>query len=81
MAEKPVVARTISLDEKKTWKQRLLKWEVLLFILLIGINVLNSLLSKNYLNLQNLSNTLKIFLDKGIVAFPVMMVMLSGPWP
>lgn len=78
MAEKPVAARTISLDEKKTWKQRLLKWEVLLFILLIGINVLNSLLSKNYLNLQNLSNTLKIFLDKGIVAFPVMMVMLLG---
>ena len=35
-------------------------------------------MSENYLNMMNLSNTLKMFLDKGIVAFPMMMVLLLG---
>jgi len=77
MAEN-TTTREIGLERKKTLKEKLLSWEVLIFILFILVNVLNASLSENYLNMTSIMNTLKIFLDKGIITFGVMMVLLIG---
>ena len=71
-------ARKNGLGNGKNIKQYLMSWEVMIFILFIGINIMNASLSNNYLSAVNISNTLKIFLDRGIIAFPVMMVLLLG---
>ncbi|MHC1771489.1 MAG: ABC transporter permease [Flexilinea sp.] len=70
--------RTIGLDETHTFKKTFIRWDWMLVVLFIAINIMNSQLSKNYLNYNNLANTCKIFLDKGIVAIPMMMVLLIG---
>ena len=70
--------KTIGLKPEKSWKTFLLRWEWGLFILLAGLNIFNSSISSNYLNYNNLASTLKMFLDKGIIAIPMMMVLLLG---
>ena len=70
--------KEIKLKPEKDWKTFLLRWEWGLFILLIGLNIFNSGISSNYLNYNNLTSTLKMFLDKGIIAIPMMMVLLLG---
>lgn len=78
MENKQVSSRTISIERKQSFSKRLLSWESLIILLFVGINIMNINLTKNYLNMTNLSNTCKMFLDKGIVAFPMMMVLLLG---
>ena len=70
--------RSIGLKPAKNWKTMLLRWEWMLVIILIILNFVNSTVSVNYLNYTNLASTLKMFLDKGIIAIPMMMVLLLG---
>lgn len=71
-------SREIRVNEERSVKRILLRWEFLIIFLFIAINVMNASMSKNYLDITNLANTLKMFLDKGIIAFPMMMVLLIG---
>ena len=70
--------RTIGLKPEKNWKSVLLHWEWMLLVIFIILNFVNSGLSANYLNYNNLISTLKMFLDKGIIAITMMMVLLLG---
>lgn len=70
--------RVIAVERERSLKKLLFRWEFTIIFLFVVINILNAMMSKNYLNLTNLSNTLKMFLDKGIIAFPMMMVLLLG---
>ena len=70
--------RSISLDDGRSFKKAFLRWEWMLVLLLIAVNVMNIAISPNYLNTKNLASTMKIFLDKGIVAITMTMVLLLG---
>jgi len=54
------------------------KWEFILFIIFIGINIMNIMISPNYLKYDNIMNVMIIFLDKAIMVYGVMLVLLLG---
>ncbi|MCQ2380482.1 MAG: ABC transporter permease [Victivallaceae bacterium] len=57
---------------------RLLCWEALLLLLLIGVNAMNMCVSPGYGDFPVLMDALRNFADKAIIAFPVAMVVLTG---
>jgi len=71
-------ARKIELERKRTLKSVFLRWEWMLFLILLAVLFLNTQLSSDFLNYENIASTLKMFLDKGIVVLPMMMVLLIG---
>lgn len=71
-------ARTVSAQRPFSLKRFFLQWEWLLVLLLILINTVNSFLSPYYLDMQNILSAVQIFLDKAIVVFPMMLVILLG---
>ena len=46
--------RSISLDDGRSFKKAFLRWEWMLVLLLIAVNVMNIAISPNYLNTKNL---------------------------
>lgn len=78
MGEKQGKTRVISVDKQEPFYKKFLGWDAMIIFLFLVINIININLTSNYLNAINLSNTCKMFLDKGIVAFPMMMVLLLG---
>ena len=77
-SEKRQSNRVIGLRSEKNWKYFLFRWEWMLLIIFIALNLFNSTISVNYLNYDNLASSLKMFLDKGIIAISMMMVLLIG---
>jgi rhamnose transport system permease protein len=75
MEEKRQV-RLRDLDNTRSFKKLFMRWEFMLVLLFIVVNVMNISISKNYLNATNLASTMKVFLDKGIVAITMSMVLL-----
>jgi rhamnose transport system permease protein len=67
----------IGLGRKNVFK-KVLRWELILVVMLLALNIINSNISENYLKFNNITGTLKMFLDKGIVAIPMIMVLLLG---
>jgi rhamnose transport system permease protein len=71
--------KTISADSKFASVVRFFtKWEMLLFILLIVINVVNSMLTPFYLSFNGLMGATLSFLDKSFIVFPMAMIILIG---
>lgn len=62
--------RTIIAEQPFSWKTFFLKWEWLLVILFLGINVMNASLSEYYLSGAGLFNATNSFLEKAFVALP-----------
>ena len=54
------------------------QWEWMLLVIFIGINIMNISISSNYLNLDNIMSVMIIFLDKAIMVYGIMMVLLLG---
>lgn len=59
-------------------KRFFFQWEWMLFLVLIGINVMNICLSPNYWEFGSLMSAIQLFLDKAIMVFPMMLVILMG---
>lgn len=59
-------------------KRFFLQWEWMLVALLILINVINICLSDNYLSFDGIMGAIQMFMDKAIMVFPMMMVILLG---
>lgn len=76
MNEAPV--RILKADRPFDLKRFFFQWEWLLVALLIGINVANSVLSPYYFDADNILSAISIFLDKAVVVFPMMLVILLG---
>jgi rhamnose transport system permease protein len=57
-------------------KKFFLKWEWLLVLLFILVNITNSSLSPYYLDFNNLRDATMTFLDKAFIVFPMVMVMI-----
>ena len=56
----------------------LLKWEIILFFIFIAIIIVNSNLSPYFLDYNNLMNTTFNFIEKAIIALPMMLVIICG---
>ena len=70
--------RTISHLKDRSIKTLLVRWEFLLILIFIGVNVMNSCLSPNYLNAYNLFTNINNFLVKAYIALPMAFILLLG---
>jgi rhamnose transport system permease protein len=59
-------------------KRFFLQWEWMLAMLFVAINIMNALLSPNYLVFDSLMSAIQMFMDKAILVFPMMLVILLG---
>jgi len=70
--------RTISHLKERSIKELLVRWEFLLILIFLGINIMNASLSPYYLDAYNLFTNINGFLVKGIIALPMAFVLLLG---
>ena len=70
--------RTIEYTQKRTVKDLLVRWETLLVIIFLAVNVMNMSLSPVYLNAYNLFTNINNFLVKGFIALPMAYILLLG---
>ena len=54
------------------------KWEYLLIIIFIIINIINTIMSPYYLNVNNLFEMTFIFIEKGLVALTMLFIIIIG---
>lgn len=70
--------RTISHIKDRSIKALLVRWEFLLVLIFLGVNVMNASLSPYYLDAYNLFTNINGFLVKGIIALPMAFILLLG---
>ncbi len=70
--------RTIASVQERSWKKVLGRWEALLVIIFLAVNVMNASLSPYYLDPYNLFTNINNFLIKGFIALPMAYVLLLG---
>jgi Ribose/xylose/arabinose/galactoside ABC-type transport systems, permease components len=78
MTNNGIITREIKTDQKFSLKRFFLKWEWMLVVILVGINIMNFNTSVNYGDYNNIMEALKMFLDKALMVFPMMLVILLG---
>jgi rhamnose transport system permease protein len=78
MSESKGIVRIIEHEKKFNLRNFMYQWEWLLIALLIIINVVNSSLSPNYANFNNIMDAIQMFLDKAIIVFSMILVILLG---
>lgn len=61
-----------------TLKKLLLRWEAVLFLILIIVNIFNAVSSPYYLSLNGLLDATRDFMDKSFIVFPMAMIILMG---
>lgn len=76
--ENNVNARKIAATRERTFKSVFVRWESLLVLMFIAVNVLNICISSNYLKLDNLFTAISNFLVKGFIAFPMAFILVMG---
>ncbi|MGE7836760.1 ABC transporter permease [Viridibacillus arvi] len=74
--EETYVHRKLEAHKPFSTKQFFLQWEWLLVLILIGVMVLNTLLSPYFLNVTSLRDATMIFLDKSFIVFPMAFIMI-----
>jgi len=72
------VKRNIIIEKEKSLKSLFLRWETLLILLFVVVNIMNASISKNYLNTANLFTAISTFLVKGFIAFPMAYILVLG---
>ena len=70
--------RTISAVKDRSFKSLLVRWEFLLALIFLGVNIMNISLSPNYLNAYNLFTNINNFLVKAYIALPMAYILLLG---
>ena len=70
--------RIISHQKERSIKSLLVRWEFLLILIFLGVNIMNASLSPYYLDAYNLFTNINGFLVKGIIALPMAFVLLLG---
>ena len=68
--------RTIEHIQKKSLKDILVRWETLLVIIFLAVNVMNVSISPNYLKAFNLFTNIRSILLNGLIALPMAYVLL-----
>ena len=54
------------------------RWETILVLIFLVVNVINVNLSPYYLNYSNMMNSMINFMDKGLMVYGIMMVLILG---
>ena len=70
--------RTISDVRQRSLKALLLRWEALLLLIFLAVNVMNICISPYYLNARNLFTNINNFMDRALIALPMAFVLLLG---
>lgn len=70
--------RVISAERSKDWKQIIIKWEVVLFLIFILINIFNSFISLYYMSVNGLFTATSSFLEKAFIVLPMTYLLLIG---
>lgn len=70
--------RTISNSREFSLKSLIVRWEFLLVLIFLAVNIMNANLSPVYLNAKFLFINIRGFLVKGIIALPMAYVLLLG---
>lgn len=70
--------RTISLNRDRSLKALVVRWEFLLILIFLGVNIMNACLNPKYLNAYNLFTNINNFLVKAYIALPMAFVLLLG---
>ena len=73
-----VNVRTIAAERKRTFKSTFVRWESLLVLMFIAVNIMNICISPNYLKADNLFTAISNFLVKGFIAFPMAFILVIG---
>ncbi len=70
--------RTISSVKDRSLKALMVRWEFLLVLIFLGVNIMNACISPYYLKLDFLLMNINSFMVNGIVALPMAYVLLLG---
>ncbi len=70
--------RTISDVKDRSWRALVSRWEFLLLLIFLAVNIMNACLSPYYLNIENLFTNINGFMVKAMVALPMAFVLLLG---
>jgi rhamnose transport system permease protein len=70
--------RTIDASKEFSLKALFLKWETLLIVIFIGVNIMNASLSDNYLSLNGMFTATSSFLEKAFIVLPMVYVLILG---
>ena len=70
--------RTILDTKQSSLKSLLLRWEGLLVLIFLAVNIMNICISPYYLNARNLFTNINNFMDKALIALPMAFVLLLG---
>lgn len=70
--------RTVASERQFSLKRFFLQWEWMLVIMLILVNIMNVSVSPHYANFDNIMNAMRDFLDKAVVVFPMVFVIMLG---
>lgn len=70
--------RTISLNKDRSIKALVVRWEFLLILIFLGVNIMNACLNPKYLNAYNLFTNINNFLVKAYIALPMAFILLLG---
>ena len=70
--------RTISNVKEHSFKQLLMRWESLLVLIFLAVNVMNICISPYYLNARNLFTNINNFMNTALIALPMAFVLLLG---
>lgn len=70
--------RTISSVKDHSIKSLLIRWEFLLILIFLAVNIMNVCVTPYYLNAKNLFTNINGFMVKGIIALPMAFVLLLG---
>ena len=64
--------------KERSVKELLLRWEALLILIFLAVNVMNICISPYYLNARNLFTNINNFMDKALIALPMAFILLLG---
>lgn len=70
--------RVISHKKERSLVKLFLRWEALLILIFLGVNVMNISISPYYLNTYNLFTNINDFMNKALIALPMAFVLLLG---
>lgn len=70
--------REIATVQSTTPVQLLFKWESILLIIFVGINIMNANISPNYLSVSGLFTATSSFLEKAFIVLPMVYILIMG---
>lgn len=65
-------------QQKTNIKGLFAHWETFLILIFLGVNIINIQMSPFYLNYNNMMNSMINFMDKGLMVYGTMMVLILG---